>query len=45
MEPGESLEEVAMRELYEECNLTANQLDFFNIFSGEQYYYQISSWR
>ena len=40
MELGESLEEVAKRELYEECNLTANQLTFLNIFSGEQYYYQ-----
>ncbi|MCG7342637.1 NUDIX hydrolase [Sporosarcina sp. ACRSL] len=40
MEPGESLQEVAKRELYEECNLVANQLTFLNIFSGEQYYYQ-----
>ena len=29
MELGESLQEVAKRELFEECNLTANQLSFF----------------
>ena len=40
MELGESLQEVAKRELYEECNLTANQLTFFNIYSGEEFYYQ-----
>ncbi|MFC5602258.1 NUDIX hydrolase [Sporosarcina koreensis] len=40
MELGESLQEVARRELYEECNLVANQLTFLNIFSGEQYYYK-----
>ena len=40
MELGESLQEVAKRELYEECNLTANQLTFFIIFSGEEFYYQ-----
>lgn len=40
MEPGESLQEVAKRELYEECNLLANALTFFNVFSGEQYYYK-----
>ncbi|WP_432359894.1 NUDIX hydrolase [Sporosarcina sp. UB5] len=40
MEPGESLQEVAKRELYEECNLVSNHLDFLNIFSGEQFYYK-----
>ena len=40
MELGESLQEVAKRELFEECGLTANKLSFFNIFSGERYYYK-----
>ena len=40
LEPGETLEEVAKRELYEETNLIANKLTLFNIYSGEKFYYQ-----
>ena len=40
MELGETLEEVAMREMYEETGLTANHLALFGIFSGEEFYYQ-----
>ncbi|MDW0115954.1 NUDIX hydrolase [Sporosarcina thermotolerans] len=40
MELGESLEDVAKRELYEETNLTANELSLFNVYSGEELYYR-----
>jgi 8-oxo-dGTP pyrophosphatase MutT (NUDIX family) len=40
MEPGETLEQVAKRELCEETGLIANKLELFNIFSGEKYYYK-----
>lgn len=40
MEPGESLEQVAKRELFEETGLIANKLELFNIFSGEKFYYK-----
>lgn len=40
MELGESLEEVAKRELYEETNLIANELTLFNVYSGEELYYR-----
>lgn len=40
MEPGETLEEVAKRELYEETGLTANNLELFHIFSGQDLYYK-----
>jgi 8-oxo-dGTP pyrophosphatase MutT (NUDIX family) len=40
IEPGERLEEAAKRELYEETGLIAKQLTFFNIFSGEEFYYK-----
>lgn len=40
IELGESLEEAAMRELYEEFNIKANHLDFFGVFSGPELYYQ-----
>lgn len=40
LEPGETLEEVAKRELLEETGLIANHLQFFNIFSGEEFYYK-----
>jgi 8-oxo-dGTP pyrophosphatase MutT (NUDIX family) len=39
IEPGERLEEAAKRELLEETGLIAKQLTFFNIFSGEEFYY------
>jgi 8-oxo-dGTP pyrophosphatase MutT (NUDIX family) len=40
IEPGERLEEAAKRELHEETGLIAKQLTFFNIFSGEEFYYK-----
>ncbi|WP_336047077.1 NUDIX hydrolase [Solibacillus ferritrahens] len=40
MELGETLEDVAMREMYEETGLTANRLQQFGIFSGKELYYQ-----
>lgn len=40
MEPGESLEDTAKRELYEETNLIANELSFFNVYSGKEFYYR-----
>lgn len=40
LEPGETLEQAAKRELYEETGLKAKSLNLFNIFSGEAFYYQ-----
>ncbi|RZT21521.1 NUDIX hydrolase [Fictibacillus sp. BK138] len=40
IEPGERLEDAAKRELQEETGLIAKHLTLFNIFSGEEYYYQ-----
>ena len=40
MEPGETLEEVAKRELFEETNLTAIELIPFNFYSGKEFYYR-----
>lgn len=40
LEPGETLEEVAKRELYEETNLVAKQLSLFKVFSGQDFYYK-----
>lgn len=40
LEPGESLEEVASRELYEETGLVANDLKLLNTFSGADFYYK-----
>ena len=40
LEPGESLEDVAKRELFEEAGLVANELTLFDVFSGEQLYYE-----
>lgn len=40
MEPGESLEEVAKRELFEEVGVHALQLEFFDVFSGKEYYFR-----
>jgi len=40
LEPGESLEQVAIRELYEETGLQAKNLELMNIFSGEDLYYK-----
>ncbi|CAH1202310.1 RNA pyrophosphohydrolase [Paenibacillus allorhizoplanae] len=40
MEPGESLEEVAKRELFEETGLEAKSLEMFRVFSGKDLYYK-----
>ncbi|PAE23247.1 NUDIX hydrolase [Bacillus sp. 7894-2] len=40
LEPGETLEDVAKREMLEETGLTANDLQLFNIYSGEEFYYK-----
>ena len=39
VEIGESVEETAKRELFEETGLIANRLDFFNIYSGKDMLY------
>jgi mutator protein MutT len=39
VEIGETLEETAKRELFEETGLIANKLDFFNIYSGKNLLY------
>jgi 8-oxo-dGTP pyrophosphatase MutT (NUDIX family) len=41
LEPGESLEEAAKREMYEETGLVAKNLKLFNVFSGEEFYYKL----
>ncbi|WP_409304973.1 NUDIX hydrolase [Peribacillus sp. SCS-155] len=40
MEPGETLEEVAARELFEEAGLVANSLELFKVYSGEELHYK-----
>jgi 8-oxo-dGTP pyrophosphatase MutT (NUDIX family) len=40
LEPGESLEEAAERELYEEAGLKANSYKFITVFSGKDMYYK-----
>ncbi|NHN35524.1 NUDIX hydrolase [Paenibacillus agricola] len=40
MEPGETLEEVAKRELFEETGLEARSLELFHMFSGKELYYK-----
>jgi 8-oxo-dGTP pyrophosphatase MutT (NUDIX family) len=40
LEPGESLEETAARELYEEARLKARSFKFVTLFSGKDMYYK-----
>ncbi|MGA4722113.1 NUDIX hydrolase [Fictibacillus nanhaiensis] len=40
LEIGETLEQVAKRELFEETGLIANNLILFNVFSGQDFYYK-----
>ncbi|WP_379133667.1 GNAT family N-acetyltransferase [Paenibacillus sp. sgz500958] len=40
LEPGESMEDVARRELLEETGLLAGELRLLNVFSGESLYYR-----
>lgn len=39
LEIGETVEEAAKRELFEETGLTANSLEFFGVFSGKETFY------
>lgn len=43
MELGETIEEVAARELKEETGLTASQFTLIGVFSGPRYYFRYSS--
>ena len=38
-EPGETIEETAKRELYEETGLTAHSLELLGVFSGKELFY------
>jgi len=40
MEPGETLEEVAKRELFEETGMIAKSVELFEVFSGPSMYYK-----
>jgi 8-oxo-dGTP pyrophosphatase MutT (NUDIX family) len=40
LEPGESMEQVARRELFEETGFKAKSLELMNIFSGDELYYK-----
>ena len=40
LEPGETLEETARRELREETGLEAGPLELFKLYSGPQFYYR-----
>ncbi|BBH20431.1 DNA mismatch repair protein MutT [Paenibacillus baekrokdamisoli] len=40
LEPGESMEEVAKRELFEETGLIADEINLLDVFSGKDLYYQ-----
>ncbi|MFS1513778.1 NUDIX domain-containing protein [Chengkuizengella sp. SCS-71B] len=42
-ELGESLEQTAIREVYEETGLTVNQLKLLNVFSGNDYYIKLKN--
>lgn len=43
MELGETTEETAKRELFEETNLQVGEMKFFGIFSGKELYYRYPS--
>ena len=40
MEPGESLEETARRETFEETGLSVGEMSLFGVFSGPELYYR-----
>ncbi len=40
MEPGETLEGTAIRELKEELNISAEDLSLYDVFSGEDFYHE-----
>ncbi|MBU5439126.1 NUDIX hydrolase [Tissierella sp. MSJ-40] len=39
IEPGETVEEAAKREVYEETGITVDEIELFNIYSGEEQHY------
>jgi len=41
MDLGESLEETAIREVFEETNLKVENLELLHVFSGKDYYFKI----
>lgn len=43
LEPGESLEETAVREVKEETNLDINTLNFIKVFSGAEYSFTLAN--
>ncbi|WP_252504012.1 NUDIX hydrolase [Sporosarcina sp. Marseille-Q4943] len=43
MDLGESFEEVAKREVFEETGLVVENLNLLNVFSGSEYYFKISN--
>jgi 8-oxo-dGTP pyrophosphatase MutT (NUDIX family) len=40
LEPGETMEQVARRELFEETGLQAKKLELLDVFSGQELYYK-----
>ncbi|TYA14509.1 NUDIX domain-containing protein [Paenibacillus faecis] len=40
IEPGEKVEEAALREVFEETGLTVRELTLFGVFSGKELYYK-----
>ncbi|MDX5981879.1 NUDIX hydrolase [Exiguobacterium profundum] len=40
MEPGETIEQTAKRELYEETGLSSNQLTLISVFSGPDFFFE-----
>ncbi len=40
MEPGETIEQTAQRELYEETGLSSNQLSLISVFSGPDFFFE-----
>lgn len=40
MELGESIEETARREVFEEVGIILDKLDFFKVYSGKEFYYK-----
>jgi 8-oxo-dGTP pyrophosphatase MutT (NUDIX family) len=43
MELGESVEETALREVYEEVGLSCRDLKLFNVYSGAKFYHRYSN--
>ncbi|MFE0505989.1 NUDIX domain-containing protein [Peribacillus butanolivorans] len=43
MELGESIENTAKREVYEETGLLVEELSLFNVFSGESYFRKLEN--